>query len=49
MTRLDPAGVAELAMACRHGAPLPEPDLRELVARSDGLPFLVEELLDTTS
>ncbi len=43
--RLDEAGVGALAAACRGGVPLPVPELHELVARSDGLPFLVEELL----
>ena len=43
--RLDEAGVGALAAACRGGVPLPVAELHELVARSDGLPFLVEELL----
>jgi DNA-binding CsgD family transcriptional regulator len=47
LTRLDDAEVAALAAACRGGAPLAEPELRALVARSEGLPFLVEELLDS--
>jgi len=42
---LDTAGVAALAAACRGGRPLGEDELAELVARSDGLPLLVEELL----
>jgi DNA-binding CsgD family transcriptional regulator len=42
--RLDADGVAALAAACR-GAPLPPAELDELVARADGLPLLVEELL----
>src|SRR4051812_2498868 len=44
LSRLDPAEVGALAAACRGGAPLPEPELRELVERSDGLPLVVEEL-----
>jgi DNA-binding CsgD family transcriptional regulator len=44
--RLSADEVATLAAACRGGTPLPESELRELVRRSDGLPFLVEELLD---
>ncbi|HKS52017.1 MAG TPA: AAA family ATPase [Pseudonocardiaceae bacterium] len=48
LTRLKPAAVVTLATACRGGAPLPEPQLRQLVARSEGLPFLVEELLDSS-
>ncbi len=46
LNRLSAGEVATLAAACRGGAQLPEPELRELVQRSDGLPFLVEELLD---
>ena len=42
--RLDADGVAALAAACR-GAPLPAAERDELVARADGLPLLVEELL----
>ena len=42
--RLDAEGVAALAAACR-GAPLPAAEREELVARADGLPLLVEELL----
>jgi predicted ATPase len=48
LTRLEPAAVATLAAACRGGAPVPEPQLRQLVAHSEGLPFLVEELLDAS-
>src|SRR5690349_3162403 len=44
LRRLDAEGVAALAAACR-GAPLPAAELAELVARADGLPLLVEELL----
>lgn len=47
LTRLDPAAVGALATACRGGEPVPEPELRQLVTRSEGLPLLVEELLDT--
>jgi DNA-binding CsgD family transcriptional regulator len=43
--RLDTAEVAALAAACRDGRPLPPAQLREVVARSDGLAFIVEELL----
>ena len=42
--RLDAEGVAALAAACR-GAPLSAAERDELVARADGLPLLVEELL----
>ena len=45
LRRLDVAGVGALAAALRSGVPLPELELRELVVRSEGLPFLVEELL----
>lgn len=44
LTALDAHGVAALAAARRGGGPLPEAELAQLVARSDGLPFLVEEL-----
>jgi DNA-binding CsgD family transcriptional regulator len=43
--RLDAAGVAALAAACRSGEMFAEAELHTLVTRSDGLPFLVEELL----
>ncbi|MDT7552068.1 MAG: hypothetical protein QOI16_604, partial [Pseudonocardiales bacterium] len=46
LRRLDAAGVAALAAACRAGEPLSESELRDVRDRSDGLPFLVEELLD---
>ena len=42
--RLDADGVVALAAACR-GAPLATIERDELVARADGLPLLVEELL----
>lgn len=45
LRRLGAADVAALAAACRGGRPLPPEDLRDLYARSDGLPFLAEELL----
>jgi DNA-binding CsgD family transcriptional regulator len=45
LTRLDDGTVGALAAALRAGAPLPERELRELIRRSEGLPFLVEELL----
>ncbi len=44
LRRLDTAGVAALAAACR-GASLAEAEVEELVERSEGLPLLVEELL----
>ncbi len=44
LPRLDADAVAALATACR-GAPLPAAERDELVARADGLPLLVEELL----
>jgi DNA-binding CsgD family transcriptional regulator/tetratricopeptide (TPR) repeat protein len=46
LRRLDAADVGALAAACRAGEPLPEAELQRLVERSEGLPFLVEELLD---
>lgn len=45
LRRLGEADVAALAAACRGGRPLRPEDLRYLYARSDGLPFLAEELL----
>lgn len=45
LSTLDAGGVAALAAACRGGTPPAEAELADLVARSDGLPFLVEELL----
>jgi DNA-binding CsgD family transcriptional regulator len=45
LRRLGESEVAALAAACRRGRPLPPEDVRDLHARSDGLPFLVEELL----
>jgi DNA-binding CsgD family transcriptional regulator len=45
LRRLDEPDVAALAAACRGGRPLPPDAVRDLHARSDGLPFLVEELL----
>jgi DNA-binding CsgD family transcriptional regulator len=46
LRRLKASEVGQLAAACRGGIPLPGKELTELVARTDGLPFLVEELLD---
>lgn len=46
LTRLDADGVSARAAACPGGTPLPDPELGRLVERSDGLPFLVEELLE---
>lgn len=46
LARLAPPDVAALAAACRGGRPLPDPELAALVERSEGLPYLVEELLD---
>ena len=43
--RLGVADVAALAAACRGGAPLPAEDARVLAVRSEGLPFVVEEML----
>jgi DNA-binding CsgD family transcriptional regulator len=43
--RLDAPEVAALAAACRGGRPLPPETVQNLLARSDGLPFIVEELL----
>jgi DNA-binding CsgD family transcriptional regulator len=45
LPRLDPAEVAMLAEHCNAGAPLPEEVRLFLIDRSEGLPFLVEELL----
>ena len=45
LPRLDAAEVAVLAEQCNDGAPLPDEVRRFLVDRSEGLPFLVEELL----
>ena len=45
LARLDGGEVAALAAACRGGRPLPDDEARRLHARSDGLPFAVEELL----
>ena len=47
LTRLDQDEVATLAAARRGGAPLPAAQLHALMARSEGVPFLVEELLET--
>jgi hypothetical protein len=45
LPRLDAAEVTALAEHCNAGAPLPGPVRRFLIDRSEGLPFLVEELL----
>jgi DNA-binding CsgD family transcriptional regulator len=45
LRRLPEPDVAALAAACRGGRPLPPEAVRDLYTRSDGLPFLVEELL----
>ena len=45
LTRLGEADVAALAAACRGGAPLSAAEVRALMARSEGLPFVVEEML----
>jgi DNA-binding NarL/FixJ family response regulator len=45
LPRLDAVEVAVLAGHCGAGAPVPEEVRRFLVDRSEGLPFLVEELL----
>jgi DNA-binding CsgD family transcriptional regulator len=45
LRRLREPDVAALAAACRGGRPLSPEAVRDLYARSDGLPFLVEELL----
>lgn len=44
--RLDAADVATLAAACRDGAALPATEAARLLDRSEGVPFLVEELLE---
>ena len=46
LARLDPEQVMALATARRRGAPMPDDQLRLLVQRADGLPLLVEELVD---
>ncbi len=45
LARLDRAGVAALARACRPGETLSEHDLDALAARCEGLPLLCEQLL----
>ncbi len=45
LTRLDAAEVGALAEHCSAGRPLPEEVRRFLIDKSEGLPFLVEELL----
>jgi hypothetical protein len=45
LARLDAIEVGVLAEQCNAGRPLPEEVRRFLVDRSEGLPFLVEELL----
>ncbi|MBA8951647.1 ATP-binding protein [Actinomadura namibiensis] len=45
LRRLDPAGVVELARRRAGTADLPEPVRRLVLDKSDGLPFLVEELV----
>jgi DNA-binding CsgD family transcriptional regulator/tetratricopeptide (TPR) repeat protein len=46
LARLDPEQVTALAIARHGGAALSDDHLHALVRRSDGLPLLVEELLD---
>jgi hypothetical protein len=46
LARLDAEQVGALAIARRRGAPLADDQLRLLVERADGLPLLVEELVD---
>jgi DNA-binding CsgD family transcriptional regulator len=45
LARLGERDVAALAAACRGGRPVPDDEVHRLAARSDGLPFAVEELL----
>jgi DNA-binding NarL/FixJ family response regulator len=45
LRRLDPAEIAALAEHRAGGVPVPAAALRFLVEKSDGLPFLVEELV----
>ena len=45
LRRLGERDVAALAAACRGGDPLAPDEVRRLLARSDGLPFAVEELV----
>ena len=45
LRRLGERDVAALAAACRGGEPLAPDEVRRLLARSDGLPFAVEELV----
>lgn len=46
LRQLDAGQVAALAAGCRGGDPLPPADLEALLERSEGVPFLVEELVD---
>ena len=46
LARLNAEQVGALAIARRRGAPLADDQLRLLVERADGLPLLVEELVD---
>jgi predicted ATPase len=44
LTRMTTDEVVELAEACRDGPPMTGAEMRVLIDRADGLPFLVEEL-----
>ncbi len=46
LRRLDGPQVAALAAQCRGGRPVPDAELTALVEHSEGVPFLVEELVD---
>ena len=45
LSRLDPAAMARMALACVGAAGLPEPVQSLVAERAEGLPFLVEEVL----
>jgi DNA-binding CsgD family transcriptional regulator/RecA/RadA recombinase len=45
LARLDAAEIGELAEQCNGGRPVPDDVRQFLIAKSEGLPFLVEELL----
>jgi len=45
LARLPPAAAAAVALDCAHGHPLPADVVEFVVAKADGLPLLVEEVL----
>ena len=46
LERLDESQVAELAAICKGGRPVPPVEAAGLMQRSEGVPFIVEELVD---